>query len=255
MSTEPSGVIIATTSTNDIKILDASGALTETLTVDKRVKLAKFAPNSDSVAILSFFGSQAQVWNLKNKQKLYDISIHGQSQISDVCFTPLAGLVAVCSDDCSWSLHDYEQGKVLLHLREQAQIKTLQIHPDGLIMALGLSNGKILVYDIRDMQLAHEVEAPEGSGAVSQLAFSNKGRWLAASWHNSDSCRVYNPLKGFSFVEVKQEGVPVKTFSFDLYGGFLAVGTAKNLTVCSYKNWKKTLTTLRPFENGSDAIR
>lgn len=71
VSTAPSGAILATTSTNEVKLLDGSGALSETISIDSRVKIAKFAPNSDSVAIFAFEGANAQVWDLKNKQKVY----------------------------------------------------------------------------------------------------------------------------------------------------------------------------------------
>lgn len=35
-------------------------------------------------------------------------------------------------------------------------------------MAIGLSNGKILIYDIRDMVMAHELEGPEGCSSAVQ---------------------------------------------------------------------------------------
>lgn len=114
-----------------MKILDSNGALQETLPIDKRVRLAKFAPNSDSVAIFVFSktenaeGSQAaQVWDLQAKQKLYEISCHSD-EITDICFTPLPGLVALSSADGSWSMHDYLGMKKLLHHRENGSISAL----------------------------------------------------------------------------------------------------------------------------------
>ena len=53
ISTAESGAILAATSDKEIKILDSNGALTETITIDNRVKLAKFAPNSDKIVILA----------------------------------------------------------------------------------------------------------------------------------------------------------------------------------------------------------
>ena len=70
VSTAESGAILATTSANEIKILDRNGALSETIPIDKRVRLAKFAPKSDRVAIFVFEKGSAtekqvaQVWNL-----------------------------------------------------------------------------------------------------------------------------------------------------------------------------------------------
>ena len=37
VSTAPSGAILATTSTNEVKVLDGSGALSETISIDSRV--------------------------------------------------------------------------------------------------------------------------------------------------------------------------------------------------------------------------
>ena len=74
---------------------------------------------------------------------------------------------------------------------------------------------------------------------------------MAASWAGQDSCRVYSLHKRFAYTEVRQENVPVTSIAFDIYGGYLAVGTAQNMLISSYKNWKKSLCTLRPFENAS----
>jgi pre-mRNA-processing factor 19 len=153
------------------------------------------------MALFAFAGTSSQVWDLKSKQKVYEVLNH-RSEITDACFMPLQGLVAVCSADASWSLHDYKNGKTLLNLQENAKISSLQFHPDGLIMALGLSNGNIKVYDVRDMQLAQELEGP-CTAAVSQLSFSNKGIFLAASWEGQDTCRVYSLHKAFAFNDIK----------------------------------------------------
>lgn len=115
VSTAPSGAILVTTSSNEIKILDNNGALSEALPIDKRVKIAKFAPKSDAIAIFVFEKtsnekSVAQVWNLKNKKMVYEIKVH-KDAITDVCFTPLERFVAVSSADNSWSLHDYMTAK------------------------------------------------------------------------------------------------------------------------------------------------
>lgn len=117
VSTAASGAILVTTNNNEIKILDGNGSLTETIPIDKRVTLAKFAPNSDSIAIFAFAGASAQVWDLKSKQKVYEVLSHS-SEITDASFMPLQGLVAVSSADASWSLHDFKNGKTLLHLQE-----------------------------------------------------------------------------------------------------------------------------------------
>jgi len=80
--------------------------------------MAKFAPNSDSIAIFAFSDlARVQVWDLKNKQKIYEVTNH-TDVITDICFTPLEGLVSLSSDDGSWSIHDFKNGQLLLQSRE-----------------------------------------------------------------------------------------------------------------------------------------
>ena len=113
VSSAESGAILATTSANEVKLLDGSGALSETIPIDSRVSIAKFAPNSDKVAIFAFEGANAQVWDLRSKQKIYQVPGHS-AKISDVSFPPLEGVIAVSSTDGQWSLHDYRRGTVLM---------------------------------------------------------------------------------------------------------------------------------------------
>ena len=110
--------------------------------------------------------------------------------------------MAVGSLDRSWSLHNYIEGKVLLKQSEATQISSVEFHPDGLILAVGLVNGKILIYDIREMTVAQELEGPVAQ-AVTQMVFSNKGIFLAASWEGHDTTRVYSLHKAFSFAEIR----------------------------------------------------
>ena len=112
-----------------------------------------------------------------------------------------------------------------------------------------------MIYDVRDMVIAQELEGP-AEVAVQQLIFSNKGIFLAASWAGHDTCRIYSLHKNFSFTEIKQENVPINTLTFDYYGMYLAIGTAQNMTISSYKNWKKILIKVVPFaEGGVQAIK
>lgn len=84
---------------------------------------------------------------------IYEIRGHSDD-ITDVSFTPLEGMVAVSSLDGTWSFHDYNKKTQLLFLRDQDRITSFQFHPDGLIIAVGLANGRIMIYDVRDMVIA-----------------------------------------------------------------------------------------------------
>jgi WD40 repeat protein len=59
------------------------------------------------------------------------------------------------------------------------------------VLAVGLKNGAIKVYDIRDQKVAMEFVGPAAT-EVKKIIFSNKGTYLAASWKDQDICRVYS---------------------------------------------------------------
>ena len=151
-------------------------------------------------------------------------------------------------------MHDYTAKKLLLIRQEPAKISSFKFHPDGLIMAVGYSNGKILIYDVRDMVVAQELDGMVEAD-VKQIEFSNKGIFLAAIWSGQDTCRVYSLHKGFAVSDIKL-GSAAQSIAFDIFGNFLAIGTScgaetpAKVCISSHKNWKKVLANVCTFESG-----
>ena len=66
----------------------------------------------------------------------------------------------VSSRDGSYSFHDLNNSVKLNQFYEGEPITQTQIHPDGLIMAIGMQSGKVKILDIRDMKVAFALDAP-----------------------------------------------------------------------------------------------
>jgi pre-mRNA-processing factor 19 len=64
-------------------------------------------------------------------------------------FHPTGKIVVTGSDNGSWSLHETTTGKVLIIQQENSPVKSTEIHPDGLVIAVGFEDGKVNLYDIR----------------------------------------------------------------------------------------------------------
>lgn len=60
------------------------------------------------------------------------------------------------SDDSSWSLHDIKVGQLLSIVQTESPVTSIEFHPDGLVLGVGLENGKVIVYDIRTQEKAIE---------------------------------------------------------------------------------------------------
>jgi WD40 repeat protein len=52
------------------------------------------------------------------------------------------------------------EGTMLAKFTEDAPISSIEFHPDGLVLAVGLKTGAIKVYDIRDQKVAMELQGP-----------------------------------------------------------------------------------------------
>ena len=210
----------------------------------KAIGVVRYFPNSaEDVIIASAENNSVQQWNVAKAASEQTITASGEIA-TDVTFTPLAGFVIIASRDGSWSLYDLQNKRVLNSFRESAPISQIQIHPDGLVLAIGLANGKVLIYDIRDLKAPTELEPPKEGTPVSKLTFSNKGVYLAAAWEGLDLCRVYSLHKECAFTDLSHAGKVVSSLAFDAYGGFLMTSADQEVRLFHYKNWKEPFATL-----------
>lgn len=70
--------------------------------------------------------------------------------ITGISFQPLNEYAVVGSRDKTWSFHNLFQGVKLATVKEEEEVTNIEFHPDGLMMAVGLKNGIIKIYDIRN---------------------------------------------------------------------------------------------------------
>lgn len=114
----------------------------------------------------------------------------------------------------------------------------LSIHPDGHLIALGCQDGNVYIFHL----LTSKIEATFGpaDSAVSSVAFSENGFWLAVSAEAQTVVRVWHLGKGSVAAEVEvSEGT--KSLAWDYSGQFLACAGTFGLKVWAYtkagKRW------------------
>jgi WD40 repeat protein len=96
-------------------------------------------------------------------------------------------------------------------------VTAIEFHPDGLVLCVGLSSGKIVLFDVRTQEAAKEF-AGLVMNPVKKIGFSNKGIHLAVTWDDCSICRVYSLHKNCEFTDIDHQGASVKAFTFDHYG-------------------------------------
>ena len=147
------------------------------------------------------------------------------------------------SNDGSWSLHDVNAGKVLVKIQEDSPVTVIEFHPDGLVLAVGLANGAVNIYDIRTpeelaIQLAGPLNNLNGKTTpVRNIQFSNKGFHVAAIWEDQDVCRVYSLHKSCEFADIKHDNRSVLSIAFDFYGQYLATSDGQRIRIYYYRDY------------------
>lgn len=139
---------------------------------------ASFVPESNMIFMQ---GDQPVVLNIQTNQKEYVVTSH--KRVTCHSFHPIANYLVCGSDDGSWSLHDIEARQLLCQVDVGTPISSIEVHPDGLIFAMGLVDGRVVIYDLRDQKEA-QVLGVSCNKPVQRLEFSNKGMYLAAAWQN-----------------------------------------------------------------------
>eukprot|EP00347_Sterkiella_histriomuscorum_P009835 403339693 len=211
------------------------------------VTVAKFVPGQND--LYSIFGSSdghAGVWLLDYQNEKYSekYSIQGHNgAITGVSFQPLNEHAVISSRDKTWSLHNLFQGVRLTTMKEDEEVTSIEFHPDGLLMACGLKNGIIKIYDFRQLKQIMELKDFAGYGEVNSLSFSNKGTSFAASWSNMKDSKVINLRK------IQEVQSPVNHFAdttthsvhFDTYGNYLLSGSGNGINIYGGKTMSEPI--------------
>lgn len=111
-------------------------------------------------------------------------------------------------------------------------METVAFHPDGLILATGMEQGAVAVWDVKSQSCVTQFEGH--AGAVKSLAFSENG-FVMASGSMDGTVKVWDLRNGACLQTLAMEA-PVHAVAFDYSGVYLGAG-AEELRVFNSKSW------------------
>jgi len=155
--------------------------------------------------------------DLTSWENVYSMQ-HGAAVVG-VSFHPMGDHAFSASVDGSLCLSNFVTGTLVAKYALPAEPTCLEVHPDGLILAVGATDCTLKVWDVKKVKLAMSIEGHKSP--VSALAFSENGFYLATI--AADALKLWDlrKLKSFQTIDLPTTFNP-RCVSFDYSGNFLA---------------------------------
>jgi pre-mRNA-processing factor 19 len=202
------------------------------------------APSSESGKVPSFAvsassDSSVRIWK-SNEAGVFSLghTINDfKGAVTGVCVHPSADFFAAVSKDGSWGVFDLSTGSRLLHNTTSEEWTSLDIHPDGILVALGSASGAIKIIDIRTGQDSATLESESSSPAITSLSFSENGYYLASATAALIEVWDLRKLNKAGSVPIEGDGKTPTVVRFDPSAQFLAVAGA-DVRIYANKTWQ-----------------
>lgn len=153
--------------------------------------------------------------------------------VTGLTLHPTGDYFVTSSADQSWGLHDIATGKTLAQKTDSSVkggFSSTQFHPDGLILATGTSDARVMIWDVKAQKNAAKFEGHEQG--VQSVAFSENGYYMASGDGKAVKIWDLRKLKTLQTLDAAAQSV-----SFDYTGAFLAAGAGKDVNVYHTKTW------------------
>jgi len=184
---------------------------------DGTVKVWAPASGGENGAVGSFSAAYADIASLKPHDG-------GRGEVVGLSAHPVGDYVLSAGHDASWSLSDIAVGRVVSSVTGcGAAFRCMQLHPDGLLAAMGTAGREVRLYDLRS---GESVATFEGhSSGVGSVAFSESGIALASG--ADDGARIWDLRKSKCVRAFSGAGGSAcSSLAFDSSGILLACGSA-----------------------------
>lgn len=127
-------------------------------------------------------------------------------------------------------------------LMMNADLTTAAFHPDGHLIAVGTTDGKVKMYLVKTGDFAAEFDC---AGPVQSLSFSENGTWFSVAVKGSTTVTTFDLRKQGAAAEVNSLdiGSRVESIAWDYTGQYLATAGPSGITVQQYtkssKSWSE----------------
>ncbi|PLW18773.1 hypothetical protein PCANC_10923 [Puccinia coronata f. sp. avenae] len=171
-------------------------------------------------------------------------------EVTSIDLHPSESLLLTGCGDGSWAIHDleHESGTPKTILRVSlsetptgVSISSVKWHPDGVILAAGLSNSALKVFDVKTASCVADFDghAGVGGGPIKSMSFSENGYSLATTAQHSAAIKLWDLRKLTNYHTITlPEGYEPALVAWDYSAQFIGV-VGNDLRIWQNKTWEE----------------
>ena len=210
-----------------------------------------------------FKGSIVEVWDLKEKKKIFadDARVSAKEKgyghagwvgtwyYNTVCLSPDGKILAATV--YRWypevvRVWEVDSGKLLFDLKGHTHScgTSVTFSSDGHLLASGSRDTTVFVWDLKTGEAIHRFFGPKEWAWVDSVAFSPDGRFIAAGYFGESVARVFDVKTKKQIAELDytplwvDSPVAAERVAFSRDGKFLAIASGEGTGIWETKNWK-----------------
>lgn len=165
---------------------------------------------------------QIKLWSVANKKFITSFTGH-TNWVRCARFSPNGKVIASCSDDRTFKLFDVMSGNIIESFSDSKGhgYQHLAWHPDGTLIAVGTTNNRVRIYDIRNRNLIQMYDVH--AAAVNQIDFHPSGNFML-SVSDDGTTKILDLLEGRPIFTIKGHAKQVTAVQFSKDGKIFATG-------------------------------
>lgn len=204
--------------------------------------------------IIAAYDKSLRFWVPSEKKLGYvaACTIAQPEEVVDIDLHPSETLLLSGCRDGTWAVHDLEHPSgtpstiltvSLNDVPAGTSISSIKWHPDGVILAAGLSNSTLKVFDVKTANCVADFEGHKdlGGGAIKSMWFSENGYSLATAAHHSAAVKLWDLRKLTNYHTLTlPEGYEPNMVAWDFSAQFIGV-VGNDLRIWQNKTWEELL--------------
>lgn len=159
-----------------------------------------------------------------------------RSPVTSIRAHPTGTMAACTLQTGGYSLLDISRGTLVVRTPGDTDAITGDMHPDGLLLAGGATNGSVTIWDLRTQVSVASLSS--GGASIAALRFSENGYHLGGA---AGSAALLWDMRKLVLTKELQVNAPISSVAFDNSGSYFAIASGNSIKTQVVKEWSTAM--------------